>query len=254
MSDSKKRSFLKWPLVVIVLLLFLVGHLALNRKEAIRRRNLISRLTSRAREYTRTGNYQDALYCCERIFDWEPENTKALHIKAFVYQEQGDYKESLEYYQKALDINQNNGIEDPCLYIDLADLYIAQEYYQKAVIYWQKAQKILEATETKTPDEQEGLMIVYSNLAFYNLDLGHEEEALGYFTQCLDCIDRLFAFWGPVESSEDCLRDMEISTIQLLVLHNQELLYNKLGREEDAAKISKKIDDFSASKLQQVEQ
>ena len=257
MPDNKNRkwSALCWFLAIVVVLGFFSVQLLVERRETTRKKDLVLNLTLKVQEYALNGDYQDALFSCEMILGCDPENTKALHIKAFVYKEQGNYEESLVYYQKALDINQSNGIENPGLYVNLADLYIATEHYQEAVHYWQKAKDVLETIEIKTPDELEILMRVYHHFAYYNLDLDHKEKALEYFAKCLECIDKLFDFRGPPETFDDLLRDAEMSITQLAVLHDQELLYSKLGRTEDAAKVAEKIDDLhSGSKLERAEQ
>ena len=113
--------------------------------------------------------------------------TSALyHNMAGVYEDQGDYEKSLEYYVKALAIRERVlGPEHPytaTTYNNMAGVYYAKGEYEKALEYYVKA---LAIRERVLGPEHPSTATTYNNMAGVFRARGDYEKALEYYEKAL---------------------------------------------------------------------
>ena len=98
-----------------------------------------------------TGHFNDALYNCQNRYILSPENAATLDSMGYVYYGLKDYDKAIDYYKKALAID--NGISE--VYLHLAQAYKAAgkkieaaENYEKYLKLEPKADNIKEIKHT----------------------------------------------------------------------------------------------------------
>ncbi len=117
----------------------------------------------------------------------EEKLTKSYNNLGLAYNNKGDYEKAIEYYQKALEIEESKlGRDHPdtaLSYINLGTAYSNEGDYGKAIENYQKA---LEITESKLGKDHPDTAASYNNLGTAYLYKGDYNKAIEYHKKALE--------------------------------------------------------------------
>jgi lipopolysaccharide biosynthesis regulator YciM len=117
------------------------------------------------------------------------EGEKAIHYNQLgcIKDDQGDYEKAIEYYEKALEINENTlSPDDPRLatsYNNIATVYMNMGEYSKALSFHKK---VLEIRQKTLPPNRPDLATSYNNIAWVYRNKEEYSKVLTYFERALD--------------------------------------------------------------------
>ncbi len=119
----------------------------LNKTESIKQEN---ELLDKGSNAFKRGNFYEALKYLKKLVTLK-ERTGNINsiaeiypVIALSYQSIGDYKSALKYYEKALNILDDNNLNKTLSYSGMGEMYKELGDYKKALINYQKALKIIE--------------------------------------------------------------------------------------------------------------
>ncbi|CAF1440021.1 unnamed protein product [Adineta steineri] len=105
----------------------------------------------------------------------------------YIKDEQGDYENAIEYYEKALTIKEKTlPSNDPSLatsYNNIAGVYYSMEEYSKALSYYERALEIYQ--KTLSSDHQLDLATSYNNMGMVYKSMEEDLKALSYYEKDL---------------------------------------------------------------------
>ena len=158
--------------------------------------------------YGKLGEYQISLEYFQQALEIESQigdqrgESITLGDFGITYHKLGQHQKALTYYQKALVIAKNVGdIRGEAMQLNNIGLYYLSEQTQKALSYFQKAQKAL-TTNNEDDNCLEGAILVNIGLAYDYLGQSQKALALDYFYKGLDIKSE---FCHPIELAEDYL-------------------------------------------------
>jgi len=127
--------------------------------------------------------FQKNVHICQRINNLSFLSFNYNNI-AEMYREKDKYKESLDYYNKALEaiIKTPNKYSETVIYTNKASVYVALEDYKKAVSCIEKAEEILSASK----DIGEAILYYYVLKALFYYKMGYFQKAMSYAQKTVD--------------------------------------------------------------------
>lgn len=156
-------------------------------------------------------NYLEALKIMERIGDKKGMAYSYYGI-GDIYAEQGDYKNAINSFQKAVLMHSNDNYRLANLYSDFASAYESLNRQDSALIYYQRSYEYFNLSKDKFQ-----LNLTLNGLGKVQLDMGNTELALGYYREAIRngisyndtlglsftylSIARLYNFAGSTDSS-----------------------------------------------------
>jgi tetratricopeptide (TPR) repeat protein len=117
------------------------------------------------------------------------EDEKALyyHQLGYLKEDQGDYEKGIDYYEKALEIDQKTlPPNHPLLatsYNNIGKMYRYMGEYSKALSFYEKA---LEIHQKTLPPNQNDLATSYNNIGKVYYTMGEYSKALSFFEKALE--------------------------------------------------------------------
>lgn len=181
------------------------------RQDSIRQAETLKWLTLAYDEY-RVKNYTTALEYYNKVFEFSPDNYKAMVNIAVIYTEQKDVSSSKEWYAKTLEIHPDSTAG----YLGLAGVYLTEQKIFQDDAYLDSADVVYEQGLEKFPDVSD----FYLGKAEVLLRRGDAQAAEEVFTKGLEVNPEN---WALVNAYVDFLKDQD--------------------RWEDAAEWERKITD-----------
>jgi tetratricopeptide (TPR) repeat protein len=139
-----------------------------------------------ANQYSSISNYPIALHYYltalkirERIND-KKEIPDSYFCIGFIYQEQGDYKNAIKYYQKAEDMHIADSYRLALINSGFGDVYTLLNIQSSALKYYQRSYEYFNLCKDKYQ-----LNLTLNGLGSLQLNMGHTELALGYFREAI---------------------------------------------------------------------
>ena len=166
--------------------------------------------------YLQQEQYENAHEAFDFALAIDENNTETLTLKAFLYSQTANIKESINYYLRLEKATEKK----PPVYMALAGLHFEMKDYETAMKY---TQKLLKQKQEITAFE---LTDIYSIAALCHVALGHPEEGYMYLDQVLkqngnDAETRIYAgqFFTIMAGSKDISEEERKNNI------------DKIGRE-----------------------
>ena len=145
-----------------------------------------------AEEKIDNGEYSQAQILLQDAIAKKDENVKDVEIASvyhslgYVYDEQGEYTKALEYYNKALEVNENilgaNHPNTTTTLNNIAQIYTVLGNYDKALVIFKKLIKIEKSTIGENHYE---FAVNYNNIGLVYFHKGDYDRALEYYFEAL---------------------------------------------------------------------
>lgn len=130
--------------------------------------------------YNGKGNYRESIKYFDKVLEIDPNHISALSQKGISLYKLGEYEEAIEYYNKALEIDPN--FIEALLNGGVA--LIKLKKYNEAILYFDKLIKIASNKTDATSSRFVTDALFNKGFALYSL--GKNEKAIEYFDQVLD--------------------------------------------------------------------
>ncbi len=152
-------------------------------------KEIIDYLFLKAQIYFEIASYDESLDLYHKIVTYNINDTiksRSYNNIGMVYNDKGDYDQALEYYRKALAIDEKVfGKEHPStasLYSNIGSVYYDKGNYDQALKYYGKALAIEEKVFGK---EHPSTATSYNNIGLAYYDKGDYDQALEYYRKAL---------------------------------------------------------------------
>jgi tetratricopeptide (TPR) repeat protein len=140
------------------------------------------------------GNYDKAEELYNVLLDQttdESEKGSIYHLIAWTKNDQGEYEESLTFYEKALVIYQKTlpptHLNFANIYTNIGMVYDSMGNHLKALSYYEKA---LEIRQQSLPPSHPNLAASYSNIGFVYANMGDYSKGQSFYEHAVDIAQR----------------------------------------------------------------
>jgi CHAT domain-containing protein/Tfp pilus assembly protein PilF len=200
------KAILTRIITIILIICFFPGissanKISANNTEHLNKKDSIELYRKIGAKYASKGEYHNALESFKEILELKKSNYPEFHPElaktyaniGVVYKKQGQLEKSLEYYNKAIGIfNQNktkqNNRSLGTLYSNLGNIFTLQKNYNKAESYYKQSIKLLINDSLSNLDR---ISTAYNNLGLLYKDSDSFEKSIHYYQKSYQLKKRL---------------------------------------------------------------